>query len=230
MKRLLLPLLLVLAVAGAAPPAADPAWRAAAPGYAWSFPRDLFAHPAYKTEWWYITGHLDPADGGEPLGYQLTFFRVGVQPARPDSTGSAWRTDDLILAHAAVSDPRTGHRFSEVLRRPTPFLGGFGAPGDSVLAWCRAPAGTDARWQLSWRDGAFGLQVRDDRAGCIYTIAVGVLGALLGGWLMQANGRKGVNDFDIRSVLVAALGAVLLLLVLQAVSGRFGTGGGKRRR
>jgi len=72
--------------------------------------------------------------------------------------------------------------------------------------------------------------VRDDRAGCIYTIAVGVLGALLGGWLMQANGRKGVNDFDIRSVLVAALGAVLLLLVLQAVSGRFGTGGGKRRR
>ncbi|MCB1182257.1 carotenoid 1,2-hydratase [bacterium] len=170
MKRLLLPLLLVLAVAGAAPPAADPAWRAAAPGYAWSFPRDLFAHPAYKTEWWYITGHLDPADGGEPLGYQLTFFRVGVQPARPDSTGSAWRTDDLILAHAAVSDPRTGHRFSEVLRRPTPFLGGFGAPGDSVLAWCRAPAGTDARWQLSWRDGSFGLQVRDDRTGLAYDL------------------------------------------------------------
>ncbi len=62
--------------------------------------------------------------------------------------------------------------------------------------------------------------VKDDRSGCVYTTVVGVLGALIGGWLMHASGRKGVNDFDIRSILVSALGAVLLLLVLQAVSGR----------
>lgn len=65
--------------------------------------------------------------------------------------------------------------------------------------------------------------VKDDRQGCLYTIAVGVLGALVGGALMQASGRKGINEFDLRSVLVAALGAVLLLLLLQAVGGRKGS-------
>ena len=62
--------------------------------------------------------------------------------------------------------------------------------------------------------------VRDDRSGCLYTIAVGVLGALIGGALMQWAGHQGVNEFDIRSILVAALGAILLLLVLGAIRGR----------
>ncbi len=60
----------------------------------------------------------------------------------------------------------------------------------------------------------------DDKSGCLYTVAVGILGALIGGALMQAAGEKGINDFDVRSILVAALGAVLLLLVLQAIGGR----------
>jgi uncharacterized membrane protein YeaQ/YmgE (transglycosylase-associated protein family) len=68
--------------------------------------------------------------------------------------------------------------------------------------------------------------VRDSRGGCLYTLAVGVLGALIGGALMQASGHTGINDFSLRSLLVAALGATLLLLVLQAISGR----GSRRRR
>jgi uncharacterized membrane protein YeaQ/YmgE (transglycosylase-associated protein family) len=69
--------------------------------------------------------------------------------------------------------------------------------------------------------------VKDDKSGCLYTIAVGVLGALIGGALMQAAGKKGIaNEFDFRSILVAAVGAVLLLLVLQAIGGR----GRSRRR
>ena len=61
--------------------------------------------------------------------------------------------------------------------------------------------------------------VRDDRSGCIYTLVVGVLGALIGGALMNAfdDQERGVDDFSLRSVLVAALGATLLLLVLQAI-------------
>ncbi len=62
--------------------------------------------------------------------------------------------------------------------------------------------------------------VKDQRSGCLYTTVVGVLGALIGGWLMNASGRKGVNEFDFRSILVSAIGAVLLLLVLQAIGGR----------
>ena len=61
---------------------------------------------------------------------------------------------------------------------------------------------------------------RDEKSGCLYTVAVGILGALIGGALMQAAGENGINDFDLRAILVAALGAVLLLLVLQAIGGR----------
>ncbi len=71
--------------------------------------------------------------------------------------------------------------------------------------------------------------VKDDRQGCLYTVAVGVIGALIGGALMQASGRKGINEFDLRAVLVAAAGAVLLLLLLQAISGRGGRGRSRRR-
>ena len=69
----------------------------------------------------------------------------------------------------------------------------------SILSWIFVGliAGLLARWI-----------VRDDRSGCLYTIAVGVLGALIGGALMQWAGHQGVNEFDLRSILVAALGAI----------------------
>jgi uncharacterized membrane protein YeaQ/YmgE (transglycosylase-associated protein family) len=62
--------------------------------------------------------------------------------------------------------------------------------------------------------------VKDDRTGCIYTMVIGVLGALIGGGLMSFVDEEGVDEFSLRSIVVAALGAVLLLLVLQAISGR----------
>ena len=62
--------------------------------------------------------------------------------------------------------------------------------------------------------------VKDDRTGCTYTMVIGVLGAILGGGLMALIDEEGVDEFSLRSILVAALGAVLLLLVLQAISGR----------
>jgi uncharacterized membrane protein YeaQ/YmgE (transglycosylase-associated protein family) len=61
--------------------------------------------------------------------------------------------------------------------------------------------------------------VKDDRTGCIYTMIVGVVGAVIGGWLMSTIDEDGVDDFSIRSILVAALGAVVFLLVLQAIAG-----------
>lgn len=81
----------------------------------------------------------------------------------------------------------------------------------SILAWIIVGliAGAVARWI-----------VKDDRQGCLYTLVVGVLGALIGGALMQAAGHTGIGDFDVRTILVAALGAVLLLLILQAIGGR----------
>ncbi|MEM5785670.1 MAG: lipocalin-like domain-containing protein [Syntrophobacteraceae bacterium] len=71
------------------------------------FPADHASHPEYRTEWWYYTGNLQ-SDDGERFGFQLTFFRVGTQPASSASSvhekRSAWRSDQIFAAHAAVTD------------------------------------------------------------------------------------------------------------------------------
>lgn len=81
----------------------------------------------------------------------------------------------------------------------------------TILGWILVGliAGAVARWIVA-----------DDRQGCLYTMVVGVLGALIGGALMNAVDERGVDEFSLRSIVVAALGATLLLLVLQAISGR----------
>lgn len=89
----------------------------------------------------------------------------------------------------------------------------------SLLAWILTGlvAGALARWI-----------VKDNRSGCIYTVVIGILGALIGGALMQAIDARPLDEFSLRTVLVAALGAVLLLLVLQALAGR--ANASRRRR
>lgn len=64
--------------------------------------------------------------------------------------------------------------------------------------------------------------VGHERSGCVYTTVVGVLGAIIGGALMQAIDARGVNEFSLRSVGVSVLGACLLLLILQALGARSG--------
>jgi uncharacterized membrane protein YeaQ/YmgE (transglycosylase-associated protein family) len=70
---------------------------------------------------------------------------------------------------------------------------------------------------------------REERRGCLYTIVIGVLGALIGGGIAQAAGEEGIDDFSWRSLLIAFLGACLLLLVLQAIGGLRGNSGRRRR-
>lgn len=55
--------------------------------------------------------------------------------------------------------------------------------------------------------------------GCLPTVAVGVGGAFLGQWLAGALG-VGVADQGLLGLLFSVLGAVLLLMLLQAISGR----------
>ena len=43
-------------------------------GQAIGFPRDAGAHPAFRNEWWYITGWVRDT-GGNEFGIQVTFFR-----------------------------------------------------------------------------------------------------------------------------------------------------------
>ena len=74
------------------------------PGYRLRFPRDEGSHPEFRLEWWYITGWLEAAN--RPLGFQVTFFR-----ARPDlkhDNPSAFTPRQIMIAHAALSDPAQG--------------------------------------------------------------------------------------------------------------------------
>jgi uncharacterized membrane protein YeaQ/YmgE (transglycosylase-associated protein family) len=82
----------------------------------------------------------------------------------------------------------------------------------SILGWIIVGfvAGVLARWVTGTR-----------KRGCLATIVVGVLGGLIGGALFRLatdNNSDVMDDVDIGSVFVAFVGAVLLLLVLEALS------------
>ena len=101
--RLLLPLLL------AQVPATTPdGFAVARPGHRFAFPADHGSHPAFRTEWWYWTGHLQD-DRGRRYGFQLTFFRQ-ASPKAPWRGSAAFRSDQLHLAHAALTEV-DGKRF-----------------------------------------------------------------------------------------------------------------------
>ena len=58
-----------------------------------------------------------------------------------------------------------------------------------------------------------------DPGGCVVTTLIGVAGALLGGFVATYLGFGGLSGFDIRSFVIATLGAFLLLLLLRVLSG-----------
>jgi predicted secreted hydrolase len=141
---------LAIGVAGAAPP-----WKEAAAGYAFAFPRDHASHPDYKIEWWYYTGNVFAKDGRR-FGYQVTFFRVGVDavPTNP----SRWAIRDLFMTHLAVSDPGgRRYRYSEKLTRGGPGLAG--AATDRYRVW-------NEDWTASLDgSGRHVLRAQDKQAG-----------------------------------------------------------------
>jgi len=59
-----------------------------------------------------------------------------------------------------------------------------------------------------------------DPGGCVTTILIGVAGALIGGFIATYLGFGGISGFDPRSLVVATLGAVLLLVVLRLLGGK----------
>ena len=105
--RLLLTLISMMLLCQAAP-AAPPEFAPVlplAPGRALKLPDDSGAHPAFRTEWWYLTGWLKTPDG-KPLGFQVTFFRSAT--AHDRANPSAFAPKQLIIGHAALSDPAVG--------------------------------------------------------------------------------------------------------------------------
>jgi uncharacterized membrane protein YeaQ/YmgE (transglycosylase-associated protein family) len=60
-----------------------------------------------------------------------------------------------------------------------------------------------------------------DPGGCIITVIIGIVGALLGGFLATALGFGGLTgDLDFRSLIVAVVGAIVLLAIWRLIRGR----------
>ena len=53
--------------------------------------------------------------------------------------------------------------------------------------------------------------------GTLLDIVVGIVGAFRGGWLFQTFGQAGVTGFNFYSLLVAVVGAVVLLFLVRLV-------------
>ena len=58
-----------------------------------------------------------------------------------------------------------------------------------------------------------------DPGGCILTIVLGIVGALLGGFLSTKLGYGGLSGLDWRSLVIAVIGSVVLLAILRLFRG-----------
>jgi len=159
-------------------------WQEAKAGYVFSFPRDHAAHPDFKIEWWYYTGNVTAVDGRR-FGYQVTFFRVGIDyaPANP----SKWAVRDLYMTHLAVSDAKgQRYRYAEKLTRGGPGLAG-------------AKVDTYYTWNDDWTAGLIGN--REPGAGSRQQHALKAMSASAGidfvldeGKAPAINGINGINQ------------------------------------
>ena len=60
----------------------------------------------------------------------------------------------------------------------------------------------------------------DKNQGLVGNIIAGVLGGVLGGWVFSLLGGAGVTGFNIWRLIVAVVGAVIVLLIWKAISGK----------
>ena len=120
------------------------------------FPADHGPHPAYRSEWWYLTAVVstdDPASqrSVREFGVQFTVFRQGLDarsgetPVATDGP-EAWRTGQGYMAHVALSDVEAGrHLAAERFSRGHPALAGARADPFRVYLddWQLAAIGGD---------------------------------------------------------------------------------------
>jgi uncharacterized membrane protein YeaQ/YmgE (transglycosylase-associated protein family) len=68
--------------------------------------------------------------------------------------------------------------------------------------------------------GIIAKMVMGDSFGWIVTIVLGIVGAFVGGWVFSFFGGPGVSGFNLVSIVVAAVGAIIVLFVYGLVARR----------
>lgn len=83
----------------------------------------------------------------------------------------------------------------------------------SIIGW--VVIGGIAGWLASI------IMKRNEQMGCLANVIVGILGGLIGGWLMSSVfGSEGFTGFNLPSLLVALVGSVILLAIWNMIAGR----------
>lgn len=143
---------------------------------AFSFPQDHGPHPGFRNEWWYVTGNVDAASGRR-FGFELTIFRFRLAPADADETApaSAWRSNQVFIAHFAVTDVAE-RRFLFSQRYARDALGLAGAQARPFRVWLEdwsmqdvaahpagwSPDDSAIAWRLRAADRDIGIDLRLD--------------------------------------------------------------------
>ena len=128
------------------------------------FPQDHAAHPAFRNEWWYITGNLSDEKNNR-YGYQVTLFRIALTPKPPDSQ-SSWATNQVWMAHVALTDiSADSHWHDQRLARGA--LGLAGQTDHPFRVWLEdwQIIGTeqgDFPWTIAVQTKQFGLKLQLD--------------------------------------------------------------------
>lgn len=156
--RLLKALFMFLLLAASAALAAPPRLAEVVPGRALSFPRDFGAHPDFRTEWWYATGWLRTPDG-KSIGFQVTFFRSATD--HDADNPSRFAPKQLVIAHAALSDPAVGRLLHDQKSARAGFGHAWAREGDTDVrlgSWSFVRSG-DGSYQanIEGREFAFRL-------------------------------------------------------------------------
>ena len=133
------------------------------PGHALEFPRDHGAHPAFRTEWWYVTGWL--RSGVRDLGFQVTFFRN--RPRIGEDNPSAFAPRQLLFAHAAIADPAVGRLLHDQRAARAGFglaAAGEGSTDVHIDDWSLTLAGGVYRTRIAAREFALDLEFAPSQA------------------------------------------------------------------
>lgn len=121
------------------------------------FPRDHGPHPAFRSEWWYLTFMLRDREGRE-FGAQFTLFRQALTP-KPVSA-NPWQSNQVYLAHLALTDVAGGrHLEAERLARGHPALAG--ARTEPLRLWLEDWVLSQGRdgWRLDAAAPRFGVSL-----------------------------------------------------------------------
>lgn len=82
--------------------------------------------------------------------------------------------------------------------------------GTNLIAW--VIFGALAGWIASM------VVNTNERQGALGNILVGIVGALLGGFIVEMLGGSGISGFNVSSLIIAIFGSVILLAVVKSFS------------